>query len=160
MAKIDFELLKQFFQEAIPFNKHLGLQIEKFERGSAIISVEMRKEFIGDPMKQILHGGVISSMIDVTGGATGFSVLDWPRETSLNTIDMRIDYVRMGKGEKFFCEGSIIRKGNRIVVTRCDLKNEEGTLIALGTATYNIFSNPQDIPANVREAAEHILGEK
>jgi acyl-coenzyme A thioesterase PaaI-like protein len=66
----------------------------------------------------------------------------------------------MGKGEKFFCEGSIIRKGNRIVVTRCDLKNEEGTLIALGTATYNIFSNPQDIPANVREAAEHILGEK
>lgn len=158
MADIDLDMLKKFFADVIPFNKYVGLHLETLERGRAVIAVDMRPEFIGDPLKKILHGGVISTMIDVTGGLTGFSMLDWPRETSLNTIDMRVDYVRMGKGERFLCEGSIIRKGNRIVVTRSDLRNEKGDLIALGTATYNIFSNPEDLPKGVREAAEHMWG--
>lgn len=160
MAHIDFAVFQQVFQNAIPFNKLLGLKLELMEPGKAVISVEMKPEFIGDPLKQILHGGVLSTLIDVTGGATGFSVLDFPRETSLNTIDMRVDYVRMGKGTKFTCEGSIIRKGNRILVTRCDVKNEEGKLIALGTATYNIFSNPEESPQNMADAARKFLDSK
>lgn len=158
MAEIDLNMLKQFFADVIPFNKYLGIKLDSLDRGRAVISVDMRPEFVGDPMKQILHGGVISTMIDVTGGLTGFSMLDWPKETSLNTIDMRVDYVKMGKGERFVCEGSIIRKGNRIVVTRSDLKNDKGDLIAFGTAAYNIFNNPDDVPKGIIEAAEHMWG--
>jgi uncharacterized protein (TIGR00369 family) len=159
MADIDLELIRQFFVSAIPFHAHLGLKLEHIERGKAVTSIEMRPEFIGDPLKKILHGGVIATLLDVTGGITSFSTLDWPRETSLNTIDMRVDYVRMGKGERFTCEGHIIRRGNRIVVCRSDLKDDRGQIVALGTATYNIFSNPEELPKTVREAAEHILGQ-
>ena len=157
---MDLDMLRRFFTDLIPFNKHLGLELDDLSKGRAVISVRMRPEFIGDPLKRILHGGVISTMIDVTGGLTAFSVLDWPRETSLNTIDMRVDYVRMGKGERFICEGNIIRKGNRIAVSRADLKDEEGRVIALGTATYNIFSNPDAVPEQVRKAATHMLADE
>ncbi len=133
----------RFFTEEIPFNKFLNLEVEHLEAGRAIFALEKRPEFIGDPFSKALHGGVISTLIDVTGGLTAFSVLNWPRETAVNTVDMRVDYVRRGIATRFTCEGTIIRKGNRIVVTRCDLRDEEGKIIALGTATYNIFTDSQ-----------------
>jgi len=138
-----FELLTRFFTDEIPFNKFLGLELEHLEAGRAVFAIDKRPEFIGSPFHKALHGGVISTLIDVTGGITAFSVLNWPQETAVNTVDLRIDYVRRGTASRFSCEGTIIRKGNRIVVTRCDLRDEEGQIIALGTATYNIFTNSQ-----------------
>ena len=155
---MDLDLIRQYFLSAVPFHEFIGLKLDHLEKGRAITSVDMRPEFIGDPIKKILHGGVISTLVDVTGGITGFSTLDWPRETSLNTIDMRVDYVRMGKGDRFTCEGTIIRRGNRIVVTRSEMRNEKGDIVALGTSTYNIFSNPDEVPKQVLDAAEHMLG--
>lgn len=137
---MDLELLKALFLEQIPFNKHLGLEVDRLDYGQAVVALRMQPHFIGDPVKKILHGGVISTLVDVTGGLTAFSVLEWPRESSINTIDLRVDYVRMGRGERFTCEGYTIRKGNRIVVVRCDLKGDDGKIVALGTASYNIFA--------------------
>ena len=153
MEKIKLDVVRHFFAEAIPFNKYLGLELEFLDHGHAIIAVAMRPEFVGDPVKQIVHGGLLSTLIDVTGGLTAFSTLIWPRETSLNTIDMRVDYIKMGKGARFTCEGTVVRKGNRIIVTRTDVKDDQGNLIALGTATYNIFSSSKDIPDAIREMA-------
>jgi uncharacterized protein (TIGR00369 family) len=130
-----------FFQEEIPFNRQLGMVVDEIEPGRAVVSLPFRPEFVGDVSKGIVHGGVISTLIDATGGATAFSVLDVERgETSLNTVDMRVDYLRMGRGERFIATGTVIRKGNRICVTRIEVTNDEGVMVALGTAAYTIFS--------------------
>lgn len=150
MSTEALDVLKYYFTEAIPFNRHLGLMVDELRPGHAVMSIAMKPAYIGDLLKGILHGGIISTLVDVTGGLTAFSVLDWPRETSVNTIDMRVDYVRMGKGERFTCRGEIIRKGNRIVVTRTEVKDDQGHIIGLGTATYNIFSNPESIPPEIQ----------
>jgi uncharacterized protein (TIGR00369 family) len=115
--------------------------VDEIEPGRAVVSLPFRPEFVGDVSKGIVHGGVISTLIDATGGATAFSVLDVERgETSLNTVDMRVDYLRMGRGERFIATGTVIRKGNRICVTRIEVTNDEGVMVALGTAAYTIFS--------------------
>jgi len=54
------------------------------------------------------------------------------------TIDMRVDYLRPGKGLSFKCLSRVIRAGSRIVVSKIDLYNETDTRIATGTATYLI----------------------
>ncbi len=133
-------IVRRFFTDLIPFNQHLKLNLTELDVGRAVIEVPFLPEYVGDSTKQIVHGGVISTLIDVAGGATAFSMLDFPRERSLNTVDMRVDYVRMGRGEKFIATGSVIRKGNRICVTRVEVTNDDGTLIAHGTAAYSIFS--------------------
>lgn len=134
----------EIFNEGIPFNRFLGLRLVELSEGRAVVEVPFREEYIGDVPKHIVHGGVISTLIDVTGGATAFSVLEFPRETSLNTVDMRVDYVRMGRGEKFVATGQVLRKGNRICVTRVEVVNDEGTLVAHGTAAYSIFSGRRE----------------
>ena len=54
----------------------------------------------------------------------------------LGTIDLRVDYLRSGSGESFRAEGRILRGGNRVAVTRMELFDDSGTLIAVGTGTY------------------------
>lgn len=145
--------IRRFFNEAIPFNKYLDLHLKELSTGRAVVEVPFRPEYVGDVGKRIVHGGVISTLIDVTGGATAFSVLDFPREMSLNTVDMRVDYIRMGRGSRFSATGTVLRKGNRICVTRVEVLNDEEQLIAHGTATYSIFAAP---PERIRSDLENL----
>jgi len=56
--------------------------------------------------------------------------------TKIGTIDLRIDYLRPGKGDYFISRGSIMRAGRRVSVTRMELYNDRDILIAVGTGTY------------------------
>ena len=52
------------------------------------------------------------------------------------TIDLRVDYLRPGRGKFFRATSSIMRAGNRVAVTRMELHNDKDLLIAVGTGTY------------------------
>ena len=97
----------------------------------------------------MLHGGVISAVLDLTGGLIASVELltqlgNVPTEeiakrlARIGTIDMRIDYLRAGKGDHFLATGSILRQGGRVAVVRTDLHNDQNLLIAAGTATYQV----------------------
>ena len=135
------------FMEQIPFNRHIGLEVHSFNAEEAIFKINMREELIGNWLQGILHGGVIASALDVAGGTAALvgayrQRLDMPKEerakslSKLGTIDMRVDYLRPGKGKEFFATASILRIGSKVAVTRMEFKNEEDELIAVGTGTY------------------------
>ena len=107
----------------------------------------MRSELMGHPERRVLHGGVISSCLDVAGGMSAFlGVLRQYDEVDnvtleailsrLATIDMRVDYLRPGQGEEFTATGAIVRAGKKVAVTRMTLTNERRVELAIGTATY------------------------
>jgi len=58
------------------------------------------------------------------------------RFSRLGTIDLRVDYLRPGRGNEFIATAHIIRAGSKVAVARMELHNEEGTHIAFGTGTY------------------------
>ena len=58
------------------------------------------------------------------------------RLKNIGTIDLRVDYLRPAKGKEFTATASIIRAGNKIVVTRLELHNDKQILVAVGTGTY------------------------
>ena len=63
--------LRQIFEENVPFNRVLGLKVELIDPDAPKLRFDMRPELIGNPRRQILHGGVISAVLDV---AAGFAV--------------------------------------------------------------------------------------
>ena len=102
-----------------------------------------------DFMRGNLHGGVISSSLDVVGGLVAFVALldqnpvqsfDGGSEqfSKLGTVDLRIDFLRPGLGDSFVAAGFKLRAGRRIAVARMELHNNSGALIAVGTGTYSI----------------------
>ena len=56
--------------------------------------------------------------------------------SKLGTIDLRIDYLRPGRGQRFTATAMPLRAGNKVAVIRMELHNDEGVLVAVGTGTY------------------------
>jgi uncharacterized protein (TIGR00369 family) len=151
MTQALLEQIRSYYLEFLPFNKVLGIAIDllDYETGDAVVSFPMKPDLIGNSAAGILHGGVTAAVIDLTGGLSALiSCVKchekesperlYKRLTTSATIDMRVDYLRPGKGTAFVCKSSIIRAGSRIVVSRIDLLNNQECCIATGTGTYLI----------------------
>ena len=133
--------------EDLPFNRLLGLHVAFLKIDEAGFSFSMQNDLIGNAVHGILHGGVISAVLDVTGGMTAtasavermrgltFDEIS-ERIARIGTIDMRVDYLRPGKGTRFYSSGKVMRTGRKVAVTRMELKNSEDILIAVGTGAY------------------------
>ncbi|MBL4823703.1 MAG: thioesterase family protein [SAR324 cluster bacterium] len=141
------QLLQEITEERIPFNKLIGMKVEKLDLDNIGIRFNMRPELVGNFMRGNLHGGVISSVLDVTGGMVAWTGIMKKMEgrsfeeiaekfAKIGTIDLRVDYLRPGLGKYFVATGSILRAGNKLSVTRMELHNDEGILIAVGTGSY------------------------
>lgn len=55
---------------------------------------------------------------------------------NVSTIDLRVDFLRPGRGEHFVASGSIMRTGKKVGVIRTQFHNDKEVLIAVGTGTY------------------------
>ncbi|MEG4316311.1 thioesterase family protein [Pseudomonas sp. FIP_A4] len=133
--------------ERIPFNQALGIELDEISTSRVVMHLSMKPELVGNFVHGILHGGVIASLLDVAGGATAMlGVFDRHRHLTeheratrlarLGTIDLRIDYLRPGRGKRFSASAVPLRAGNKVAVVRSELHNEEGVLVAVGTGTY------------------------
>ncbi len=98
----------------IPFNSYLGIQITDVAPGTVRVRVPFRPEFVGDPMRPALHGGLISAIIDATSGASVWTLVS-PYER-ISTIDMRVDYLLPGRLETLGAEARVQRKGTYVAV--------------------------------------------
>ena len=136
---MDLDVLRQISEEFIPFNKLLGVKVVTVEPGRALFEVPYREELIGDPVKRVLHGGVISALADTTGGMAVWSTLA-NLEQRVSTIDLRIDYLRPGQRELLIAEGTVLRVGRTVGVADIRLyqPSAPGDTIATGRGVYAI----------------------
>jgi len=139
--------ITSLFERKISFNEYLGIRLERLEIAPVRIGFDMRPEFVGHYVYGRLHGGVISSVLDVVGGlAVMWAIAEYykhedaatvmTRFAHLGTIDLRVDYLRQGIGKEFSAEATVVRLGKRIAACQMNLLNEESTLIATGNANY------------------------
>ena len=138
--------LREVFEENVPFNRVLGLKVMSIDPDAPKLRFDMRPELIGNPRRQILHGGVIAAVLDVAAGLAvhlqvSRSRIDHPDPghfPSIGTIDLRVDYLRPGRGNYFIVTGRVVRLGNRVAVAHTDMVNDAGELIATGGAAYMV----------------------
>jgi uncharacterized protein (TIGR00369 family) len=141
------DYLIEMYEKLIPFDRLLGIEIDTLTPTDIKVRIDMREELIGNFIRGMLHGGVISSVLDLTGGIIASVELVKHLENveldevarrvaRVGTIDLRVDYLRAGKGIYFTASGTVLRKGNKVAVIRTELCNDQDLLIAAGTGTY------------------------
>ncbi|GJL83455.1 MAG: hypothetical protein DHS20C01_30890 [marine bacterium B5-7] len=145
-AHLEAERLARVIAEKIPFNREMGFEFDFADEDRPVLKFEMKPELVGNFMRGNLHGGVISSSLDVIGGFAAFCALlkriDLDKEdvdnvfAKLGTIDLRVDYLRPGLGRSFQAEAYILRVGRKVAVTRMELHNDSNDLVAAGTGAY------------------------
>ncbi len=144
-----FSTLIDVYNSKMPFNKLLGIEVTELNLERAVISIHSREDLYGNYIHKILHGGVISSVIDLSGGIiaqthalshmNGLSIGQMMHKFSMmSTLNMRVDYLRPGSGNTFECISKVVRAGNKVAVTQMELLNQENKQIAIGTGSYLI----------------------
>lgn len=131
----------------IPFNQAIGAKLVSVEEDHVIVHFDMKTELVGNFFHGILHGGVISTVLDATAGAAVLASAiqkylgkEAAELTSLlgktSTVDLHVHFIRPGKGERFIAKAWITHSGNKLSFARMELYNQDAMLIATGSATY------------------------
>jgi uncharacterized protein (TIGR00369 family) len=132
------ELYFNVFNELIPFNKYIGLELAELEDGFAKAIIKFKPELVGDRRIMAVHGGVISASMDAVGGIAGITSLT-SIEDKIVTVDMRVDYIRSARNTDLIIEARIVRSGNKIITTNMQVfAVSDNTLVAEGRGVYHV----------------------
>jgi len=89
------QIAKAIAERRSLYGRASGLRIDRAERGEAWSSLPYQSVFVGDIESGVVHGGVVTAMLDESCGMAVQLALDGGR--SLATLDLRIDYQRPAK---------------------------------------------------------------
>lgn len=120
----------------LPHSEQLGMRLHYCKLGSAVLSVPWHEKLVGDPETGVLHGGVITALLDT---ACGTAVMSAPLKLrSTATLDLRIDYMRPAiKGRTVYCEATCVRSTHSIgFVSARAFHDTAEDLVATATATF------------------------
>jgi acyl-coenzyme A thioesterase PaaI-like protein len=147
-ALLDAEL-REAFQSRITFNDVLGLRSPSTDSPKASMALGMTPPLVGRYPCGRLHGGVISAVLETTGGlALTCNIAEHlgderatqilARFKRIGTIDLRIGFPRQVIRERFTASASVTRLGCRVGVGLANMGhlNEWGLLIAIGAGAY------------------------
>jgi uncharacterized protein (TIGR00369 family) len=75
-----------------PHARLLGMKVLETGPGLAVVMLPYRVELIGDPLRKVVFGGAITTLLDHASGLAVACALDALRPIA--TVDLRVDYVR------------------------------------------------------------------
>ncbi len=136
MEHFDPAKILEIMEDHVPFNRLLGIRGEEASEGHCVLLLPVKPEFVGDPRRPALHGGVVSALLDTAGGIAAWSSLK--HGESVSTVDLRVDFLEPGSVKGTLrAEAQLLRKGNRVCHVRMSA-TQDGQRIAEGLGVYNI----------------------
>ena len=135
-AHIDRSEAESILQSA-PFHEFLGVSFTEYEDGHVVIECPFREELLVNEEKELIHGGVLSSLLDIAGHYAVLSSVG----ARVPTVDLRTDYLRPGRRGPFTVEAEIDRVGRNIAVADAEVRQEQrGAVksVALGRGSYGV----------------------
>lgn len=125
--------------ESLPHCRELGIRIVEVGRGFCVARIEPSPQLAGNPETGVVHGGVVTTLLDSVGGTAAFSVVR--RGQTVATLDLRIDYLRMSApGRPIFARAECYRLGRRIAFVRGIAYCDEKEPLAHSASTFMVGS--------------------
>ncbi|MFB5660699.1 PaaI family thioesterase [Alteribacillus sp. HJP-4] len=127
------------------FNSYVGSWIqperEWLDDQTLDVTIPVHKG-IKNPL-QIVHGGATATLLDIAMGSLANSLA--PNGKASVTLEMKINYMKPGKGRRLRCRTSLLAQTTKTVVTEGRVFNDENELIAHATGTFYVIPVPPDL---------------
>jgi uncharacterized protein (TIGR00369 family) len=138
MTDTDQTRIAQQFIEAIPHARALGMRVDALGAGTATISMPWAEHLVGDPRSGVVHGGVVSALMDTCCGAAVMTHPSGPGSTA--TIDLRIDYMRSAtKGQRITARAECYHITRTVAFVRPVALDESGdNAVAAATGAFTV----------------------
>ncbi len=103
--------------EHTPHCGALGMEVVHVGPREAIVRLPHRDELIGDPVRKVVFGGVITTLLDHASGLAVFCSLS--ELTAIATLDLRIDYLRAAEpGADLYGRAECYKLGANVAFVR------------------------------------------
>ena len=112
-------------------SKLIGFELKHIEEGKAVSEMQTGPQHAN--FNGSLHGGIMCDIMDAAMGlACGSTMEDTQR---FKTTELKINYFRPVWNSKVTATACVVNRGKTLCYTECELKNEEGKLIAKANST-------------------------
>ncbi|WP_347266420.1 PaaI family thioesterase [Paracoccus sp. (in: a-proteobacteria)] len=130
--------IAQQFIEAIPHARALGMSFDRLTPDLAEISLPWREDLVGDPRSGVIHGGVVSALMDTCSGAAVMVHPTGARSTA--TIDLRIDYMRpAARGHRLRARAEVYHVTRSVAFVRAwAMDDDDSRPVAMATGAFTI----------------------
>ncbi|MFJ8065458.1 PaaI family thioesterase [Psychrobacillus sp. NPDC096426] len=125
-------LINEFEQSN--FFKYIGFECVSVEYGKVIIQIKKRPEISN--LKDMLHGGVIMSGLDIVMGITSRSL----GVKAASTIQMEVKFLNSVFEGTSEIIGELIHRSDHTAILNGKVIDEQGNLIAYSTATFRLYN--------------------
>ncbi len=78
----------------IPHARALGVELLEYRDGHCVVRLPYADKLVGDPDTGVIHGGVITAVLDNASGMAVPREGLLPEQRAIATLDLRIDYMR------------------------------------------------------------------
>jgi uncharacterized protein (TIGR00369 family) len=136
----------------LPFSREIGMRLHLAADSVAVLSVPYQKRLVGDPESGVLHGGIVTALLDT---ACGWSVMRSPAKLeSTATLDLRIDYMRPAtSGEAVFARAECYRLTRAIGFARAvAYHSDPDDPVATAQGTF-ILNRPSDADSSAERGS-------
>ena len=135
-APADLEAIVRDVIVASPLGRLLGVELVSVACDRVVVRLPFRPELttVGD----LVHGGAIGALADVTATAVAWSDVDLGRGPRGTTIGLTINYLNGARRSDLVATGTILQRGKSIVVCEVGIDDGKGTAIARALVTYKL----------------------
>lgn len=109
----------------------LGIKVISISDGAAMAELNLDQRFL-NPTGTTAHGGAVFALADVAGGSAA-----WSRGYQVATASSEIKFFRPTlDSKKLIAKAKALKMGKRMYIFNVEVRNEDGTLIAVQTSTF------------------------
>jgi len=119
------------------FYRMIGMQVTRADDQGSEFQIEIRPEHL--QAYGTAHGGILAGLVDA---AMGLAILGRaPEGEGCATIELKVNFLAPAWPGALKARGRVVHEGRRIVVAQGEAAAADGSLVAVGTGTF------QRIPA-------------
>lgn len=139
-----YNTLRRGFAAAVPHVKALGIELTGADAAGAEGRLPYRPEFLGDAEHQLIHTGVVTTLIDSVCGVALIAHIGEP--TRIATLDLRVDYLRPSRPDKaLVCRAECYRLTGQIAFLRASVwQDDPAQPVASSLAAFMRTGKPGD----------------
>ena len=124
-----------------PYHRWLGVELVRADSGDVEVRMPFREEFLASDDRLNVHGGVISTLADLT---TCFAMMSSTGKDAPN-MNLQVDYLRMvGPDTDLIAHGKAVKTGRTVGVADVEIRTTEGRLVAVGRSTLVNAAPPRE----------------
>lgn len=145
-------LLNEKYIARTPHMREIGMRITALERGRGTMLLPARPDWMGDPVRGLMHPGALTVLADSACGLAVGSMLD--KRVPYATLDLRMDYLRpAGPDRDTCCAAQCYRMTRSVAFVRAEVwQDDPGAPIAVAQGTFMLgTASRARAPAGARD---------